>query len=51
MQSQRHHCGGGIGTIDAKDAAFLAQLVVVEWIGDQHLFACRFRPSLQIAAI
>src|SRR5579883_1394845 len=36
VKAERHQSGGFVVAIDAEDAAFLAQMVVVEGIGRQH---------------
>jgi len=37
VQSQRDDRGRRLGIVYAKDAALFAQLVVIEWIGGEHL--------------
>jgi hypothetical protein len=40
VETECDHRGGGFGTGDAENAAFLAELVVVERIRGEHRFAC-----------
>ena len=47
VEAQRDEARGVVGTPDAEHAAFLAELVVVERIGRQHVPA--FGPELAIA--
>jgi len=37
MQPQRDNRGGAVGAMNTKDAALLAELVVVERVGRQHV--------------
>jgi hypothetical protein len=37
VKAERNEAGGVVGTPDAEDAALFAKLVVVEWIGRQHI--------------
>ena len=48
MEAERDEAGGAVGAPDSENAAFLAQLVVVELVGGQHVFRANPRGLARI---
>jgi hypothetical protein len=45
MKAKRDHGCGAIGVVHAKYAAFLAQFIVIKWIGGEHVRTIPFRQN------